>query len=407
MNQQALLKSLLFVFSLLVSASALASPQSQQLVRKGHQSLIKHKFEPALKQFEAAVKADPQDGQALFFQGVTLNRLGRFQEAGQKLDQAAKLGTHPDWTFERGWAHLGAAEWREAIKQLKTYEKKSPGRGQTEEFIGRAYFGLGEEKRARRYFDRAVKQNPDLKETVGVYLAAMEQAPKETPKEKETRPWGIFSNLSGIYNTNAINLGNGATLPTDIARQDSAFSSASLGGNYRFQVGEKSKLVFGHQFLGNAHEVSNRLNMMDNLTSIRFSHVLDKTKALGITVFNSFTIVQTAKFRNQVGFRPVFGWRLNDWLTAESAYGFGYGEYFFPSNTAQNRDGHSHTAGLNNYLSVPGTKLRFLLGYNHLWNRSDGADFDMQGGHVQPCRQPPAVLGGDGGTLLQPGLEPV
>ncbi|MBI4125721.1 MAG: tetratricopeptide repeat protein [Deltaproteobacteria bacterium] len=359
-----------------------ASPKSQALIQQGHQHLTKQHFERALKSFEAAAKLDPQDGQALFFQGVALNRLGRFHEAGKKLDQSEKLGTHPDWAFERGWAHLGQAEFSEAVGRLKAYEKKNAGRGQTSEFIGRAYFGLGDAKKARRYFDKALKQNPGLKQTVNLYLAAMERSPQAKTDQKASKPWGIFSNLAGTYNTNAINLGNGATLPTDVARQDSTFASTSIGGNYRLRLGDKNQLAFGHQFLGNAYEVSTRLNMMDNFTSIQFRRSLNQKQVLGITVSNDFTIVQTAKFRNQIGFRPVFGWQLADWLTSEGSYAFGFGEYFFPSNANQDRDGHSHVVGLSNYLGVPNTKLRFLLGYNHLWNRADGADFDFQGNNL-------------------------
>ena len=125
--------------------------------------------------------------------------------------------------------------------------------------------------------------------------------------------------------------------------------------------------------------MNNRLNFFDNYTFMMFRHTFDSSKILGITLSNDFSIVQTAKFRNQIGFKPVFGWKLTDWLVSELGYGFGFADYFFPSNAAQNRDAHSHNFFLNNYFSVPKTKLRFQLGGSHLLNRAEGGDFDYVG----------------------------
>lgn len=372
----------LFLLGLFLTVESFASPQSQSLTQKGYQSLTKQKYEQALKDLEAATQVDPNDGQALFFQGVTLNRLGKFDQAAQVLDQSKKFGTHPDWNFERGWSHLGLGEWKKALHALKEFDKKNPGRGQAAEFIGRAYFGLGDHKKAEKYLKQALVRDENLKETVNHYLAlnssAKEKKEKPDQKKEEAKKWSINSNLGGVFNTNAINLGNGATRPTDISRQESGLGAVSLTGNYRFDISEESQLSLGHQFLSNLFEVSTRLNMLDNYSFLRFRHAFDKSKVLGITVSNALTLIRTAKFRDQIGLQPVFGWRLKDWLVSELSYAFGYGEYFFPSNANQNRDGHQHTASLGNYFSIPKTKLRLRLGYSHLWNRADGADFDYQ-----------------------------
>ncbi|MBI5299012.1 MAG: tetratricopeptide repeat protein [Deltaproteobacteria bacterium] len=382
-------KKVFFVFIalllLLPTTEAVSSDKSKSLVQKGYSFLTKGNFESALKQFELAFKADPNDGTALFFQGVALNRLGKFELSAPKLDRAGlKKGVHPDWNFERGWSYLGLGEWKKAVSLLEVFEKEHPGRGQTLEFIGRAYFGLKNYSKAESYLKKAAKKDPNLKKTTEIYLSRISgtrQAPSATegPKSEKGKNWKIYSNIGGNYNTNAINLGNGVTRPADISRQESPFASGTLGGSYRFDLSDSSQFSLGNQILANLYEVSGRLHFLDNYSFLQFRHSFDPTKILGITFSNDFSIIQTAKFRDQIGIKPLFGWKLADWLVSEIGYNFGWADYFFPSNANQNRDSYSHTVLMNNIFSVPETKLRFRLGYFHLWNRATGSDFDYGG----------------------------
>lgn len=374
---------------LFVSAAGLAA-DSESYLQRGHQYLTQKKFDQALKQFDAALQADPNSGEALFFQGVAYNRLGQFAKAAERLDQAKQFGTHPEWNFERGWAHLGQQEWDQAIDLLKAFDKKNPGRGQTYEFLGRAYVGLGKYEKGESYLNKAVEANPNLKATADTYLASI---PKETKAEKEDKAWGVRTNFGGLYNSNAIALGNGRALPNDISRQNSFLGPVALNGSYRFKISDKSQLSLGHQVLSNVYEVSENLDMIDNYSVIGFRHRFDDKRALGISLSNDFTVIQTAKFRNQIGFQPVLGWRLNDWLVSELGYGFALGEYFFPSNANQNRDGNSHTAGITNYFAVPSTELNLRLGYSHLWNVADGLDFDYEANGLTFGASHPLFLG--------------
>ncbi len=374
-----MLKKIACFFILLLSFDVFASPTSKKLTEKGYQLLTQHKFEQALQSFQAASKTDPNDGEALFFQGVALNRLGQFAKAAEKLDAAQKFGGHSEWNFERGWAHLGLQEWNPAIHSLKAYDKENPGRGQTSEFIGRAYFGLGDTEKAEKYLNRAVRQNPGLKKTADIYLSELQ---KEGPQTKKPKNWNFYSDVSGTYNTNALNLGNGVTRPANISRQESGLATLVLGGGYRFDLSDTNQLSFGNQAFSNIYEVSSRLNLFDNYTFLRFRHALDAKKVFAITFSNDFSIIQTAKFRNQIGVQPIFGWRFTDWLTSEVGYLFNYGKYFFTLNAPQRRTGNVHTALLNNYFSVPDTKLRLSLGYSHVWNRSKGTDFTYQGNNL-------------------------
>lgn len=148
---------------LFFSVPSFSTEKSKALVKKGHTFLVKKNFKKALNPIEKAIQADPNDAEAFFFKGVTLNRLEKGREAALALDQSKKMGfQHSEWLFERGWSHLLASEWKQAIDILKKFDKDYPGRGQTSEFISRAYMGLKDYKQAKVYLQEAFRRDPNL-----------------------------------------------------------------------------------------------------------------------------------------------------------------------------------------------------------------------------------------------------
>lgn len=156
-----------------------ASPQSHQLVLMGHADLNAGNYQEALKKFDAAIKADPNDAEAVYFSGAALNRAGRFEAALARLQGAFAMGyRQPALAFDSGWALLRLGHWAEAIAQLDYFERNIGGRGKTSEFIGQAYLGLKEYDRAEAKLKEAVQRDPDLKPTVLLYLALLERERK-------------------------------------------------------------------------------------------------------------------------------------------------------------------------------------------------------------------------------------
>lgn len=94
----------------------LANGQSDaDCISQGVAELAAQRFEQALKKFDAAARAAPQDAEAVFFQGVVLNRLGRHAAALERLKRATAMGAaHPDLAFETGWSLVGLRRWPEA-----------------------------------------------------------------------------------------------------------------------------------------------------------------------------------------------------------------------------------------------------------------------------------------------------
>jgi tetratricopeptide (TPR) repeat protein len=160
-------------------AMAAASPQSHQLVLTGHADLNAGKYQEALKKFDAAIKADPNDAEAVYFSGAALNRAGRFKDALSRLQGAFAMGyRQPGLAFDSGWALLRLGYWAEAIAQLEYFERNIGGRGKTSEFMGQAYLGLRQYDQAEAKLKEAVQRDADLKPTVLLYLALLERERK-------------------------------------------------------------------------------------------------------------------------------------------------------------------------------------------------------------------------------------
>lgn len=368
----------LFVATFLLLTSTTASPatkESRELLRQGVAELKEQKFEAAREKFEAAAKADPGDAEAIFLHGVTLNRLRLHKEALAKLEEARAKGfDHRDLRFEIGWSLLGLRRWKEAASELERYEEASPGRGETSELLGRAYLALGDYDKAEAKLQEAIQRDPNLKLDALFYLGLVERS----REVREGKPWRLSLSFGGGYSSNAIALGEGVSLPPDISRKSSGFSRFSLDGSYRFRLTTRDNLTLGYGFLSDVYNVTSKLNLLDHAVSANYRHAFSQDLAGGILISNEFSQIGKQNFRNQWGLRPVLGYRFSNWGVAEVVYSLVGSNYYFPAIPIQDRDSLSHTIALNNYFTIPGTQLRSRLGYFHVWNPADGADFDFQ-----------------------------
>ena len=164
--------------SLVLSGTpALTDDKSDALVIEGLEQLQAGLLLSASDHFIAAYNADPTDGQAAFFVGVGMNRLGDHVQAIVALQEAQRLGYDgPELAFENGWALLALGQYDPAIEQLETYDTMQPGRGKTSEFLARAYLAKGDVQHANTLFDEAVARDPALASSVDFQRSALEFA---------------------------------------------------------------------------------------------------------------------------------------------------------------------------------------------------------------------------------------
>jgi tetratricopeptide (TPR) repeat protein len=399
------------VVVIIVPLPATASTESRYLVIEGIDKLALHQYEDALKKFEAASQSDPTDAEATFYQGLALNRLGEPQEALSRLQQAQEQGaTHPDIAFELGWSLLYLERWADALRELDRYELTSPGRGQTSEFRGRAYFALGDYDKAEALLQEALRRDPSLAPSVHLYLAFVARARndidtvsrelqailEETPDSplargirqqaadfaeavsRASQPFRLNLSTGGGFNSNVIGLGSGILLPADISRKHAGFSNSILEGSYTRQVTQGGTLTAGYRFLANVYEGLGAFDLIDHFNYLDYRQQFRRDLSAALQVSNQFTQLGGNNFRNQYGLRPSVAWWPTNWAAVELAYSYFKGAYFFTVPSVLNPDSEAHTLGLTSFLRIPGLPLHGRVGYFHVWNDAKGNDFDFE-----------------------------
>jgi tetratricopeptide (TPR) repeat protein len=395
------------ILNVVSAGIGLASSESYELSRQGVESLKERKLESALKKFKSAEKTDPSDADAVFFQGATLNRLGRYRAALEKLENAEAMGSqHPDLKFEMGWSFLREGSIEKAITALEAYEKSSPGRAQTSEFLGRAYILSEQDAKGEAKLKEALSRDPKLKPTVSIYLAILEDKRnnselysehlktilRESPDSplaralleqvawviaKGQKPWNIAFSLNGGYNSNVLALGESVALPIDLSSKDAAFFRFTLGGSYGWYLSPKDSLSAGYSLLADFYNDVSSNDTLNHYFYGQYGHAFNARQLATFRLSDEFTMLDSNKFRNRISLRPAFSYGFKDWLVGEIYYGLAFSDYYFSTPEVQNRDGTGHTLGLNGYLKIPNTRFLIRAGYYHLWNLADGSDFDF------------------------------
>ena len=154
---------IIWVGVILVSSAALASEQSERLYSRGLVDFHAERYADALKLFEQAVQADPNDPYALYYRGVTHGRLGDYNAA--VTDLRAAVAKKPDLAqapLELGGALVQAGNNRDAVPWLEAAQRDPASDGQASLFLGIAQLRLGDLEAARVNLTRAATADPTL-----------------------------------------------------------------------------------------------------------------------------------------------------------------------------------------------------------------------------------------------------
>jgi tetratricopeptide (TPR) repeat protein len=304
------MRILLAVAMILIAGNVHASVRSKMLYSRGVIELNAGRTQAALDLFNQAVAADPTDGYALYYRGVTR---GQMQDHdGAIADLTAALNAQP--TLSRAALELGIAlvqkeDYDDAVVFLERARKTPELEGRASFFLGICRLRRGEYAEARRLFDRAAAEDPQLANSSHYYRGVIAYREGDRPEAIEhfqtvvdktpdspigqeakklvdtlqatARPWQLFAGTGLQYDSNVI-LGPGDT--AEVTGGDPEFVSGAgdgravfnLGGKYRLIDREWVSLSGGYDFYQSVHF---GLGKQDELTVDSFGMLRKETRS--------------------------------------------------------------------------------------------------------------------------------
>lgn len=129
-------------------------------------------YPAALSSFEQALELEPDDPDALYFVGVTLSLVGRYDEALGFLNDALDAGRQPVATLfnERGVVYYNLGDYEQARQEFEAALTARPDYALATLNLARTYDILGEELSALQNFERYIE------------LVGVENAPADVPQ---------------------------------------------------------------------------------------------------------------------------------------------------------------------------------------------------------------------------------
>jgi tetratricopeptide (TPR) repeat protein len=414
------------VLLMMVSATALANARSSDLVRQGVQKLEQRDYAGAARTFAAASQADPGDNSAAFFSGAAHNRLGEHDLALADL-ATVPAGAAADLDFELGWALMEQLRYKDAVAHLQAYERAHPGRGQTQEFLGRCYVALGMYSEASAAFDEAVRRDPRLSSSVNSYRAVMarklgdpeaanryfisasqdassgdlqrtlqdyvrvaQAPPPPTAHKYEPKPLQLSGSLSFGYNDNVIGLADDTSpLPAGIDHKGSPFVQTEFAASGRMKLNPSNALGAGYSLLYDHYFDATAADLIDQTLYGEYTWQASPATVLILRPADNYTLIDGEEFRNIAKVKATVAHRfgglptdyLNDWIgpvlgATALSYEFGQVDYLGGAPIPQlDHDGYSHAFSLDQYLHSAGGAATVRLGYRFSLYDADGEAF--------------------------------
>jgi tetratricopeptide (TPR) repeat protein len=355
--------------------------------------------------------------------------LGRHASALGSLEVAQIGGLDaPRLDYELGWAAVATGRWARAVKSLEKYLAAKPGQAKATEFLGRAYFGLGQLDKAETNLKRAMELDPRLKETVLYHLTfvyqrqAKRSEAQQTADElihgspesrigsnlknaiqraavsrREKKPWSLYTSGSVGQNTNVIAFNESAPRPADITSVESPFVHTAAGGQYSWSLSPVDQITVG----GNADYVHYTNGEISGRETFDLGGFATIKHAFFTELVGTFSVsgrqgaVGGDRALRSVTFRPSVLVQPFPWIAGELYYSYTESDYPNPTQTptALDRDARTRTVGVTAFMPIPTTPVRVEIGAAAINTSADGTDYDSSAVQVSARLSSPLVFG--------------
>jgi len=283
--------------ALLMSTAAVASEQSKLLYSRGLVDFHAGRYTEALRLFDQAVQADPNDPYALYYRGVTRGRLGDYDGAVSDLSGAlARKNDLEQARLELGVALVQVGKYHEAETWLMQAQKVADTDAQASLFLGIAQLRLGQTDEARANFARAASLDSTLQLAARYYTGVADYRDGRWADAQEhfnyvvaTNPssdmgreaaaflldmrygrgsrYQLYGAVGFSYDSNVVLAAGGQPLPFGISRQSDGSANISVGGKYALWQSPKAQFLVGYDFYQSLYFNLTDFNLMDNAPS--------------------------------------------------------------------------------------------------------------------------------------------
>lgn len=387
-------------------------------VRAGWEALDKGDLPSAARIFYDQVRAHPEDAEAHAGLGVTMTRMNCPNLAIPELRKAREMKcAYEHIDLELGRAYLRMDLYADARPPLEAYRASHPQAWKVHELLGLCCFHLGDwDGCIAAMSDPSLASHPEEEDIVLYHLGLSYRERGEIPKgdlllaqlqEKHpdsalaqaskkyvepvadldvwarqrlvqpTRWWYARAGIEGGFDTNPVAIGDDALVPGSFAKEDIWKLGSYAGLGVRPVVGPDTNWTAEVRGGGLWHDELAKFDQASWSFSTYAEHWIRRW--IGVSASGSWNSlwVDQDKVRDTWTAGAAVSLVEASWTRTRLAYDHANNEFYLDSLAeSQDVDGTTDSVGVTQEAWVPGSQLRLAVGYSHVFQETEGDDFD-------------------------------
>ena len=420
---------LIWVILLCVASGAVADEKAEVAYAKGIMAYDNHDYLDALAHFRTVVATEPGNADAQFYLGLTLSRLGEYQEASDALEKTLQLDASKRYVhYHLGLAYFLLERHEDALVQFKLAAQFDPQKAATQFYLGNTYYRLQQYEQALPPLLQAMALDASLTLSAQYYLGLSFFALERDEQAQEALDAAIASAPASALAQSA------QRYLQAMARRAHERRLVQMQAAISYQYDDNVTLEPNHDVFNVSGQADGRMvfALLGKLVPVRTplwrlgaEYALYQSKQFRLHEFDllSYTGGLFAHLKLQgttIRFAVNYNWtyldstlfssynRFSEALTIESSATlrqtatlfavvsaqYRYSRFFDvpPANAdpdVRDRDGSSVRAGISQYVTFNHQQSYVYLGYHYEGSRNTGSDWEYDGHEVRlGCYQP-------------------
>ena len=309
------------------------------------------------------VEQEPENPLPYFYEGLTLNRLGRFEEAPAR--------------FDRSW--------------LLDQDLKTSARFHS----GVAYLRMDLRDEATEAFNEVIATEPksQLAQSSRTFLHDMTK-PKEKKVAGKRRSWNLTLLVSPQYDDNVILQAPGGQLPEGISRQDDYKTTMFGRGEIRFKETDKMALGGSYSFYQSFHTTLDEFDVQGHSPTLFATYQASGIQGRLQYQFDHFSVGREAYMAGH-SISPMLMIARSSTLTTQLQYRFqakNFNDDMVSFANNSDRDGTNHLAGITQFFLFSERRGNVRAGYVFDNERVRNPTWDYRGHRFSLGVSSPPIL---------------